>query len=41
VVKLTLTGKEKSLEMLFKHLGLLEERVEHHGGIDFTWKESE
>lgn len=41
VVKLTLTGKEKSLEMLFKHLGLLEERVEHSGGIDITWKDSE
>jgi hypothetical protein len=39
VVKVTMTGKEKSLEMLFKHLGLLEEKVTHSGGITVKWEE--
>jgi phage terminase small subunit len=36
--KLKLWDKPKSLEMLFKHLGLLLERIEHGGRIEIGWK---
>ena len=38
VHKLKLWDKSKNLEMLFKHLGLLTERIEHSGGIDIRWQ---
>jgi hypothetical protein len=41
VFRLKLWDKPRNLEMLFKHLGLLVERVEHKGGIEITWKSSE
>lgn len=37
VLRLELHDKIKPLEMLFKHLGLLEERVEHHGELTISW----
>jgi hypothetical protein len=36
--KVRLWDKPKNLEMLFKHLGLLTERVEHSGAIEFRWQ---
>lgn len=36
VHKIKLWDKPKNLEMLFKHLGLLVERLEHSGGIKIT-----
>jgi hypothetical protein len=36
VHKLKLWDKPKNLEMLFKHLGLLVERLEHSGGITIS-----
>lgn len=36
--KLKLWDKPKNLEMLFKHLGLLIERLEHGGKIEIGWK---
>lgn len=39
VLRLELHDKVKPLEMLFKHLGLLEERVKHSGEITLGWKE--
>lgn len=41
VIKVKVWDKPKALEMLFKHLGLLTERVEHSGGLEITWKSSE
>lgn len=41
VIKIKVADKLKALEMLFKHKGLLTERLEHFGGIDITWKTSE
>lgn len=41
VHKLKLWDKSKNLEMLFKHLGLLTERIEHSGGIDIRWQGEE
>jgi phage terminase small subunit len=38
VIKVRLADKLKALEMLFKHLGLLTERLEHSGGIEIRWK---
>lgn len=38
VLRLELHDKIKPLEMLFKHLGLLTERVEHSGGISVKWE---
>lgn len=38
VHKLQLWDKPKNLEMLFKHLGLLIERVEHSGSVDLVSK---
>lgn len=40
VVKVRLWDKPKNLEMLFKHLGLLVERLEHRGKIEIAWKPS-
>lgn len=36
VLKLELWDKPKNLEMLFKHLGLLDERVHHDGKLEIT-----
>ena len=41
VVKIKPYDKLKALEMLAKHLGLLTERVEHSGGLEVSWKDSE
>jgi hypothetical protein len=37
VIKVKVWDKPKALEMLFKHLGLLEERVKHSGEVSFRW----
>jgi hypothetical protein len=39
VLRLELHDKIKPLEMLFKHMGLLEEHVKHSGEITLGWKE--
>jgi len=39
VIKVKVWDKPKALEMLFKHLGLLVEKVEHSGGIELKWRE--
>ena len=39
VIKVKVWDKPKALEMLFKHLGLLTERIEHSGGLEIRWKE--
>lgn len=36
--KVKLASKDRTLEMLAKHFGLLIERVEHSGGMDIRWK---
>lgn len=41
VLRLELHDKIKPLEMLFKHLGLLTERVEHSGGLTMRWQGDE
>ncbi len=41
VQKLKVWDKTKALEMLAKHFALLTERVEHSGGLDIVWKDSE
>jgi phage terminase small subunit len=38
VHRLKLWDKPKNLEMLFKHLGLLVEKVQHSGEVAFTWQ---
>jgi len=38
VIKLKLWDKPKNLEMLFKHLGLLTEKLEHSGSIEIKWQ---
>ena len=38
VHKIKVWDKPKALEMLGKHLGLFQERVEHSGGIDVRWE---
>ncbi len=38
VLRLELHDKVKPLEMLFKHLGLLTERLEHSGTVSFKWE---
>lgn len=39
VLRLELHDKIKPLEMLFKHLGLLKETMEHSGSIEIKWQE--
>jgi len=39
VLRIELHDKIKPLEMLFKHMGLLTERVEHSGGIEIKWQD--
>jgi hypothetical protein len=34
-------SKTDALDSLCKHFGLLTEKVEHSGGIDIAWKDSE
>lgn len=41
VLKLRLANKDRALELLAKHLGLLTEKVEHSGGIEVSWKGEE
>lgn len=38
VIKLRLWDKPKNIELLFKHLGLMEERVHHEGEVTFKWQ---
>jgi phage terminase small subunit len=39
--KLKLWDKTRALESLAKHFGLLIDKVEHSGGFDIAWKDSE
>jgi len=39
VVEVKLWDKVKNLEMLFKHLGLMVERLEHTGEVKFKWEQ--
>ena len=39
VVEIKLWDKLKALEMLFKKLGLLMEKVEHSGGVAIKWQD--
>ena len=39
VLQLETWDKPRALEMLFKHLGLLTEKLEHSGGITVKWEE--
>ena len=41
VHKVKVIDPVKPLEMLAKHFGLLVDKVEHSGGIDICWKDSE
>jgi phage terminase small subunit len=41
VVEVRLWDKLRALEMAAKHFALLTERVEHSGGMDIVWKDSE
>jgi phage terminase small subunit len=38
VLRLEMHDKIKPLEMLFKHLGLLTEKLEHSGAIEIKWQ---
>lgn len=38
VHKLKLWDKPKNIELLFKHLGLLTEKLEHSGSVAFRWQ---
>ncbi len=38
VIKVRVWDKPKNIELLFKHLGLLKERLEHSGGITIKWE---
>jgi len=39
VIKVKVWDKPKALEMLFKHMGLLVETVDHKGIIEIKWQE--
>lgn len=41
LVRVRLVDKLKALEVLAKHHGLSEEKVNHTGGIEISWKSSE
>lgn len=41
VHKFKVWDKTRTLESLAKHFGLLTEKVEHSGGLEITWKDSE
>lgn len=41
VHRLKLWDKPKTLEMLFKHMGLLDSKVQHQGEISIKWAEPE
>lgn len=41
VLKVKTWDKVRALEQLAKHFGLLTEKVEHSGGLEITWKDSE
>lgn len=38
VVRVKLLDKTRPLEMLFKHLGLLVERMDHSGSVEIKWQ---
>lgn len=38
VIKVKAWDKVKALEMLFKHMGLLTERLEHSGAVEIKWQ---
>jgi len=39
VIKVKVWDKPKALEMLFKHLGLLKETLEHRGEVTIKWQD--
>lgn len=39
VHKLRILDKTPALTLLFKHLGLLADRIDHHGEITYKWKD--
>lgn len=39
--KVKVVQKDRALEMLAKHFGLLAEKVEHSGALEISWKASE
>src|SRR3990172_5766367 len=39
--EIRLCDKQRALETLMKHFGLLMEKVEHSGALEITWKSSE
>lgn len=39
--KIKIWDKPRALEMLAKHYGLLIERIEHSGGIELVWQDTE
>ena len=39
VIKVKAWDKLRALEMLFKNMGLLKERLEHSGGIEIKWQD--
>ena len=41
VLQLETWDKPRALEMLFKHLGLLTEKLEHSGRIELRWRDRE
>lgn len=41
VHKFKVWDKPRALEMLAKHFGLLVEKVQHSGGLEIVWKDSE
>lgn len=41
ILKIKLKDQSRYVEMAAKHFGLLTEKVEHSGGLDITWKDSE
>lgn len=41
VLKIKVWDKPKNIELLFKHLGLLDEKVKVEGGIELRWRDSE
>lgn len=41
VHKVKVWDKTRALEQLAKHFGLLTEKVEHSGGLEITWRDTE
>ena len=38
VLKVKVWDKPKALQLLFQHLGMLKEQIEHSGEVKFTWE---